>query len=268
MTEKQITKECACGTSFQTDSHPDCQWLEKDECPTCEAARDSKIEERQRRDQEERDREKAERLEADVRGIVSRIDGDTPARFLNTDTSDKRFNSALWEQVTKWMPTSEKPWLGLVGEAGASKTRCAYLRLRQLGEEWTRKHGRTPKFAIVTGPDFKRFSLDRFSKEEIPNRSRHWDAPSTVPASQFASASLREIKNADILLFDELGEKIKPTPAVIEELFALIDHRHAENLVTVWTCNSSPEEFCGGWPPEFAGPIAGRIVESSTIFKA
>jgi hypothetical protein len=265
MTEKQITKQCDCGSSFQTDAHPGVEWLEVQECPTCRAAIDAKIEERQRIEREELDRQKAERLEADVKRTAERIDGDTPARFLSTDTGDKRFNRALWNQVTKWMPTAEKPWLGLVGEAGASKTRCAYLRLRQLGEEWTRKHGRPPKFEIVTGPEFKRFSLDRFSKEEI--QSRHWDGPSAIPVSQIASASLRKIKDADILLFDELGEKIKPTPAVIEELFALIDYRHSENKVTLWTCNSSPEEFCGGWPPEFAGPIAGRIVESSTIFK-
>jgi nucleoside-triphosphatase THEP1 len=163
------------------------------------------------------------------------------------------------------MPTAEKPWLGLVGEPGASKTRCAYLRLRQLGEEWTRKHGRPPKFEIVTGPEFKRYALDRFSKEKV--QSTGWMATGTTPVSEIASASLREIKNADVLLFDELGEKIKATPAVIEELFGLIDYRHSENLVTIWTCNSSPEEFCGDWPPEFAGPIAGRVVETSTIFK-
>jgi len=265
MTEKQITKHCDCGVSFQTDAHPGDEWLEVQECPTCRAAIESKMEERQRIAQEKLDQEKAERMEAAVSRTFQHIDEETPARFLSTDTGDKRFNRALWEQVTKWLPTAEKPWLGLVGEAGASKTRCAYLRLRQLGEEWTRKHGRPPKFEIVTGPEFKRLSLDRFSKEEVG--TRNWEGSSRVPVSEIASASLREIKNADILLFDELGEKIKPTPAVIEELFALIDHRHAENLVTIWTCNSSPESFCGGWPPEFAGPIAGRILESSTIFK-
>ncbi len=266
MTEKQITKHCDCGSSFQTDAHTGMEWIEEQDCPTCRAAIRRKVEERQTAERKELDRQKAERLEADVKRTAERIDGDTPVRFLSTDTGDKRFNRELWEKVTNWKPTAEKPWLGLVGEPGASKTRCAYLRLRQLGEEWTRKHGRPPKFEIVTGPEFKRCALDRFSKEKV--QSTGWMATGTTPVSEIASASLRNIKNADVLLFDELGEKIKATPAVIEELFGLIDYRHSENLVTIWTCNSSPEEFCGDWPPEFAGPIAGRVVESSTIFKA
>jgi hypothetical protein len=239
--------------------------MEATDCPTCQAAIDERIDERQRVMLAEAAIREAEKMERRLSEVREKIADSTPKRFQATDTDDQRFNSALWEQVTKWMPTAEKPWLGLVGEAGGCKTRCAYLRLRQLGEEWTRQHGNTPKIAVVTGPDFKRYALDRFSKEKV--QSTGWMATGTTPVSEIASASLREIKNADVLLFDELGEKIKPTPAVIEELFALIDYRHSENMVTLWTCNSSPEDFCGGWPPEFAGPIAGRIVESSTIFK-
>jgi hypothetical protein len=54
----------------------------------------------------------------------------------------------------------------------------------------------------------------------------------------------------------------------MEALFALIDYRHSRNLVTLWSCNSRPESLCATWPTEFAGPIAGRIVEASTIIEA
>ena len=54
----------------------------------------------------------------------------------------------------------------------------------------------------------------------------------------------------------------------MEALFALIDYRYSRNLVTLWSCNSPPESFCASWPTEFAGPIAGRIIEASTIIQA
>ena len=260
---KMITKTCKCGTQFETESMPKYEFLENNLCGPCDRAKEKADKEWFRIKKEEDAKREAERVESLVDSIRNNVDWLTPERILATDLSDQRFNSALWEQVAIWNPSKEKPWLGLVGDPGESKTRCAYLLIRQMAEAWTRRDGEKPKVAAITGSDFKRWVLDRYSKETIQNPSHL--GYGTIPVSEIVASKLRDAKNADILLFDEIGEKIKPTATVIEELFGFIDHRHSRNLVTIWTCNSRPEKFCAGWPEEFAGPIAGRIVESSTI---
>jgi len=53
--------------------------------------------------------------------------------------------------------------------------------------------------------------------------------------------------------------------AVGSELHALLDYRHAHNLVTLWSANVSPEGIVSGMPENLAAPLAGRIRECSTI---
>jgi len=79
-----------------------------------------------------------------------------------------------------------------------------------------------------------------------------------------AVSFLYDLRTADILLIDDLGKQ-RNTPAISSELFALLDHRHAENLVTIWTANTNPEGIVNGMTEDLAGPLAGRIRECSTI---
>jgi len=195
--------------------------------------------------------------------VVRAIRQATPARFLATDRRDPRWNSNLAAKVDRWRPTAEKPWLGLVGVPGACKTRCAFevlsrvaaSRVRLVPDPWgldRSEEVESPTWEITTGGEFKRAVMDQFGDG----------------GSRGSTKKLKALRECDVLLFDELGEKIKPTPSVMEAMFELIDHRHARNLITIWTSNSTPEFFCASWPEEFAGPVAGRILESSTIITA
>ncbi|HEY8960781.1 MAG TPA: hypothetical protein VIM57_01160 [Luteolibacter sp.] len=89
----------------------------------------------------------------------------------------------------------------------------------------------------------------------------------TPEGAKEAKDHLHRIHGADLLLLDELG-KVKGTPAVLAELFALLDQRHAENLPTIWTSNTYPETFCASWGEEYSQPSAGRIIECSLIVRA
>ena len=79
-----------------------------------------------------------------------------------------------------------------------------------------------------------------------------------------ARQKLDSIRRCDVLLLDDLG-KAKNTPAVAAELFAIIDHRHAQNLPTLWTANSPPVSIVTGMSEDVAGPLAGRLIECSKI---
>ena len=75
---------------------------------------------------------------------------------------------------------------------------------------------------------------------------------------------IQDCRNSDWLILDDIG-KARATPAVVAAIFALLDHRHAHNLVTIWTSNSTPEEFCDGMPADTAGPMVRRLKETSTL---
>jgi hypothetical protein len=261
-TTTMITRRCECGTTFETDD-----WSNQELCPACEAAHAAKLQEAYRLTKAKED---AEAIRTSCDAIVAAIHQQTPTRILATDHGDPRWNRELWEAVERWQPSVEAPWLGLVGEPGTCKTRALFAKLRQLAQARIEKAGVTagrmhsPTWAVVSGYAFKQHVMDQFSGVMLEGA---WNAK-PVAASDLAKDALRRFQTADILLFDEIGEKIKPSPAVMEALFALIDYRHSRNLVTLWSCNSRPESFCASWPTEFAGPIAGRIVEASTIIQA
>jgi DNA replication protein DnaC len=84
--------------------------------------------------------------------------------------------------------------------------------------------------------------------------------------SEAAYSVMKKAKTVRWLLLDDLG-KSTHTPAVASALFALIDHRHNENLVTIWTANSKPAEFLANIPSDLADPLRGRLLECSTTFQ-
>jgi DNA replication protein DnaC len=239
-----VTVTCACGADFQTVAFRQFPDLHGELCDECLARAEEESAEKQRMQKEQTRRERAAEFQAEV-------DTRTPERLRATNLDHPEFNLVLWEKVSAWDWSSEKPWLGLVGETGSSKSRIAYLTLRDFARSRGERGDKEFSFAVVSGPLFNRLVLSQFSKD----------------TSEEAARELRALRNAHVLLFDELG-KVRPTPAIIDELFALIDCRHSRNDVTLWTSNTEPEVFCAGWPAEFAHPGAGRIIEASTIFKA
>ena len=251
-----ITKSCACGATFETEECQEFRIFEGTQCTACEEKSAEEFRAQQEAEAEMRRKEKRERF-------VEMADKITPARILQTDVHSPLFNRALWAEVTKWKPTDEKPWLGLVGNPGEAKTRCAFLYLRQYALERADQDCKYLSCAVISGMDFNRLAVERFSKEKIS--SGGYGAP--VAVAETAASVLREARNARLLLFDELG-KVRSSAGTIDELFALLDYRHSENLPTIWTSNRTPEEFCTAWPEEFAGPAAGRIIEASTIIRA
>lgn len=181
-----------------------------------------------------------------------RLDRITPPRIRTTDTAHRDFNRELWERVKDWQPTEERPWLGLVGDTGTAKTRTAYLAARAIAES-DAEAGRDFSPAWIDGPAFSRLVMAQFRGND---------------SERYAAAEdLENLRGADVLIFDELG-KVHPSAATVAEAFALIDYRHARNLLTLWTANRMPQAFCATWGEEHGAPSAARIVEASTTFAA
>jgi DNA replication protein DnaC len=192
-----------------------------------------------------------QRAVEDVEGFLRTI---TPPRYQATDTMHPDFNRRLWERVQTWKPTSERPWLGMTGPTGESKTRCAFLTFRKINLEMIRRPeypedgAWRPSVAVVSAYQFSEAVLGQFQDEQ---------KASSVEL-------LRKLRRVQLLMIDDLGKQ-RNTPAISGELFAMLDHRHAENLCTIWTSNSTPEGIVSGMSEDMAGPLAGRIRECSTI---
>lgn len=255
MTTETIT--CPCGTTFQwQNENPDSVFwsdtLRPERCETCQDQYDREAE-------AQREIERQEAADRQRQDIADRIDRVTPPRYRATDPDHPDFNRQLWQHVMAWQPTDRTPFLGLVGPSGASKTRCAYLKLKSLVMASV-DHGKAATWAAVTAGEFGETVLGQFRKTSAV-RDLHDRDPQAA-----ASSYLKSLRRSDIVLFDDLG-KGRATPAVTEELFHLIDHRHAHNLPTLWTANSSPEAIVTGMSEDIAGPLAGRLIECSYMPK-
>lgn len=226
---------CHCETSFEW-TRSDTYQRKPHFCAVCTAA------------VIERDRlAELEKLEDEIASL-------TPSRYQATDTAHPEFNRRLWERIQVWKPTDERPWLGMIGPTGESKTRSAFLILAQTARCMVRPAkdldslGSRPSLAAVSAYRLTEAVLGQFQDEQ-----------------KAASVELlRRLRKVSILLIDDLGKQ-RNTPAVSGELFALLDHRHAENLATIWTSNSTPEGIVAGMPDDMAAPLSGRIRECSTI---
>ncbi|MEI6177998.1 MAG: hypothetical protein WCS43_13990 [Verrucomicrobiota bacterium] len=256
---------CPCGTVFEWDNTASHllggKWADifrPKHCETCQDAIDRKNEKENR---ERSEREAAEKITASIQRLNDKLAGRTPARYRDTDIQHAGFNRKLWNRVKVWRPTSEIPWLGLVGESGASKTRIQYLLLREIMIESIDGKGHSPlSFEIATAYELSEAVRNQYSKRRPEGHSFNDDSTE----GERSRAYLDRMATAGILLLDDLG-KAKNTPAVASELFAIIDRRHAENLPMVWTANSPPEQIVSGMSPDMAGPLAGRLIECSTI---
>ncbi len=246
---------CPCGTTFQwQNENTDEFWTRisrPEHCATCQEIHNREAEAL-------REKEQQAMAAAYREQLAARIDEATPPRYRATDTGHPDFNRKLWQQIKAWLPTDEMPFLGLVGPSGACKTRCAFLKQKSMVLAAAADSGKAASWEWVTAGEFGETVLNQFRKNNSPRDLHDRDPQAT------ASSNLRNLRRCDILLFDDLG-KGRATPAVTEELFHLIDHRHANNLPTIWTANSRPEAIVTGMPEDVAGPLAGRLIECSKI---
>jgi chromosomal replication initiation ATPase DnaA len=255
MNEQPIIENitCSCGTAFQWEKF-ETELGEKFNSmfrpKLCDPCQDQVNAENQLKRNHQEAQERAEI----VRRTKDSLGDRTPARYRATDTAHPAFNVKLWQRIQKWRPTPEAPWLGLVDESGASKTRCAFLLLHDIVVESVNssKKGRARSFEVATSYELAEAIRNQYGKGDDSAKAR---------------AFIDGMRRVSILLLDDLG-KAKNTEAVSAELFAILDRRHAENLATIWTANSSPNEIVTGMSADLAGPLAGRLIECSQIVTA
>ena len=269
MNEQPIIENitCTCGTMFQWERFENELGEKFDSmfrpklCDPCQAITDKEVE---RIESERIERKRREDREAAITRLTEKLDCRTPDRYKATDIRHPGFNLNLWNRVKAWRPTPEAPWLGLVDVSGESKTRIGYLLLREIVLASISDNGGRPmSFEIATAYELSEAVRNQYSKRMPDVRGMHDD----YTVGEKARAYIDRMATAGILLFDDLG-KAKNTPAVSAELFAIIDRRHAENLATIWTANSAPNEIVAGMSADLAGPLAGRLIECSQIITA
>ena len=252
------TITCSCGTKFSWEYEPsDEEWLLKFLRPRlCQDCKD-------RRAAEGRENARIKHEQSLTNAIAQmrfRVANETPLLFRQTDISHKRFNAAGWARVKEWKPSADKPWLGIIGETGTCKSRIACLLAdAEMDRQFTlrnmdsyQEHWDIPRYRFASCNEISDFaSLLQVGSFELKEKARCY---------------LHDIRRADLLVIDDLG-KGRMNTAIAAEMFALIDHRYVNALPTIWTANSTPEQFASNLAEDMAGPFAGRINDSSRILK-
>lgn len=263
-TTKTTTTEtltCECGTPFQWTYDPkddfEIRYLKRDHCSECSErirAENERLEEECKRQRFENElAQKKEATESKAWNLI-------PPRYQQTDSKHPKFNRDLWGKVKAWSPGDESPFLGLIGESGACKTRIGYRRWYETISEMVKPCGE-PDHRWIYVPSFTALN----SSELALLVGRQFLSHDRDRAE--ARNDLDLVRKCKVLFLDDLG-KAKNTPSVAAELFAIIEHRLAHNLTTIWTANSSPEEIVNGMGEDMAGPLAGRLIDGSTIVRA
>jgi hypothetical protein len=275
-TTKTTTTEtltCECGTIYQWENEEFRNefWTNFFRPKHCEECSERIAAEELKR-REEHERRKAEQELTQAKETTANEARDLiPPRYQQTDPKHPTFNGDLWRKVKAWRPSEEVPFLGMIGESGACKTRIGFMLWREIIAELVRPYGEpdrrriyVPSFEAVTSATFARIVGSQF--QSTPTKRNWWSDSNSDPRHE-AREELDLFRKCEVLFLDDLG-KAKNTPSVAAELFAIIDHRHAHNLTTIWTANSTPEEIVIGMSEDMAGPLAGRLIECSTIVRA
>ncbi len=262
MDEFTETITCECGTVFQWTNDGDEFMREFTKAPShCNPCSERLENEREAQRVIELQNKKAAELASRLEHIKASTTKSTPLLFRGTDTSHPKFNLAGWNHVKDWKPSAEKPWLGLIGETGTSKSRIAYL-LAGKELEWITESN-CEECASYGYPKYATFEF--WTSYEIADAAMKLHTGSFDQKEQ-ARTWFDDCRKADLLLIDDLG-KGRMTPAVNGELFALIDHRYQHQLRTIWTSNSTPEEIAANMSKDMAAPFAGRLNECSRIIR-
>lgn len=265
MKSENITcQECSSAFVWETDLSPGDAFYSISRpcyCPPCAEIVTNRAEEQHRLHLiAQRDQQVAE--------FVEKVRASIPVLFQRTDIKDPRFNSAAWAKLQNWRPTDEKPWLGLIGNTGTSKSRIAHLLAMKIIREIAERHfaeftgRREPRILFATSYEITEAVMAQFS-----GRADSFGGLSGSPTpAQDARGFLDSIRNAAFVMIDDLG-KGRLSPAVAAEVFAIINHRYVNSLTTIWTANSTPEEIASGMSSDMGAPFSGRLNDSSLIVR-
>lgn len=111
---------------------------------------------------------------------------------------------------------NEQRGLLLVGDCGVGKTGLMVGVFREIARRWA-EDGSTHGMRFITGPDLMDFLRNGYDNGSHEDR-------------------LNELRNVRLLAIDDLGVA-KPSDWVMEQLFALINHRYDHELPTFATTN-------------------------------
>lgn len=261
MTQKIETVVCECGVTF-ANALPDpvmgfdfAAMFFRKLCDSCQGKAEAEAE----AEAKEAGDRFAESWVAEFRALVA--ENVFPV-FRATRIDHPKFNRPAWECIRRWRPSDVKPWLGLRGGTGGSKSRIAYLWASEALERMARAVAPRSEYERDRRPRRVTYRFTTAYKIAETVMAQYGDGDS---AKWKAREWLDRLRNVDLLLVDDLG-KGKLSPAVSSEMYALIDHRHVNQLLTIWTSNSRPEEIASCMSDDMGGPFAGRLNESSKIF--
>ena len=158
----------------------------------------------------ESDQRAAKRRAGDVASFLERAG--LPARFRQMSFESHPSRAAVG-RLESWEPTPERGGLFLYGSYGTGKTGLAVSIMRAYIERACRSA------MFVTAPDLLDAIRESYEKSNEP-----------------AEDVLRRAKRAGFLVLDDIGAE-RPTEWVREKLYQLVNHRHGEELATVFTSN-------------------------------
>lgn len=181
-------------------------------------------------------RQAVEAARADLRGAL--LAAGVPARWADADFSNAPdLPAGLVERLQAW---AEAPLdcLLLTGCPGGGKTWASVAILRH---------------ALATGSRLAGEIVFASEREYLQwRKGRMGERPSSV----LETAGARHPYRAKLLVFDDLAAS-RLTDWAREEIAALVEHRHAQRLATVWTSNLSLDDLAAA----IDGRTASRLAE-------
>jgi DNA replication protein DnaC len=176
----------------------------------------------------------------------ARIERNVDLDMRETDVNHPRFNRALWEAVRQWRPARHGKgefWLGLVGPADLSKTRCMALLAMKAMRAGVRATWTTANRLLDA-------SLERKSGDR--------------QLATLAREHLSDCLHAPWLFLDALGKNEWPA-AFESQFFQILDHRKNNRLPLVYSSNAHPDQFSLVLSDLNREPIIGRLKDRTTL---
>jgi hypothetical protein len=160
---------------------------------------------------------------------------------LYRETNLELIPSTFREQALGWEWGAKG--LGLVGLAGKGKTRAAYHICRRM-------IGQGRRVIATTAPAFARLCVDQFSDDKARRAE--------------AQEQIKRIYKADLWFLDDLGKQ-RMTDRGEMELYAVLEHRTASLLPTLWTANAKSAVLLQMFSEDRGEPIMRRLIDFSRI---
>lgn len=185
------------------------------------------------------EQEKAKEAEEATKRAGEAFDAICPPLYRETDLS--RLPAPFRDEAIGWEWSAKG--LGLVGMAGKGKTRAAYHichRMLVAGK----------RVAATSAPMFARLCVDQFSDDKKRRAE--------------AEAQIKSIYKADIWFLDDLGKQ-RMTDRGEMELYAVLEHRTASLLPTIWTANAKSAVLLQMFSEDRGEPIMRRLIDFSRI---